>query len=105
MKTPEQIAAEVMGCFEWNAAAIEGGCLVGQREEIASAIADVIRIDRNGRSTPVRKKGASRRRQYDDQVEAKALALYDRLNPKPDEKIAVSKAECIRMAEKQIARR
>ena len=37
-----------------------------------------------------------------DLVEQLALALYDQLNPQPDVKINVSKAECIRRARAQL---
>jgi hypothetical protein len=38
----------------------------------------------------------------DDPVEQLALQLYDKRNPRPDKKINVSKAECIRQARQQL---
>lgn len=44
-------------------------------------------------------------RKKDDVIERRALALYDRLNPDWERTIRVSKAECIKMAQREIAAR
>lgn len=47
MKTPEQIAADIIGRFAWHTNVVgPGGCLIGQQHAVAEAIADAIRTER-----------------------------------------------------------
>lgn len=46
MKTPEQVADEIIGRFPWHSNVIEGGCLVGQQVPVARAIAEAIAAER-----------------------------------------------------------
>jgi hypothetical protein len=46
MKTPEQIAADIVDRFSWGSNVVYRGRLVGQQFVVAIAIADAIRAER-----------------------------------------------------------
>lgn len=46
MKSPEQIAAEIVNRFSWGSNVVHEGRLVGQQHVVALAIAEAIRAER-----------------------------------------------------------
>jgi hypothetical protein len=46
MKTPEDVASEIVGQFSWHSNVVEGGCLVGQQVPVSRAIAEAVRQER-----------------------------------------------------------
>ena len=47
MKSPEQIAEEIVGGFSWTSNVMRNGRAVGQQYVVAEAIADVIQAERD----------------------------------------------------------